>query len=173
MARCFLSRAANDEGGPTEEFSPDALKTLCALDFPGNVREVKNLVHRAYVMSEGPVITREDIEMSTGGWTAAPSASHEIFHDSVELATFIETMERRYIEVQLEKHACSLTETARALGVQATWRIFPKCLSPPPSPSSRSASQHSSSCCSSSSQRPTDAMRAEDGGSHFPRDGRG
>jgi DNA-binding NtrC family response regulator len=53
LARYFLGRIAEDEGGGRRSLSPGALDKLLAHPWPGNVRELRNVVHRAYVLTDG------------------------------------------------------------------------------------------------------------------------
>lgn len=60
LARTFLLRARR-EGLPEKAVEAGALERLSAYDFPGNVRELENLLRRAAALGAGPVITAEDI----------------------------------------------------------------------------------------------------------------
>ena len=50
-------------GEPKKEISKGALKKLMAYDFPGNIRELENIVERACIFSEGKIVTERDIEL--------------------------------------------------------------------------------------------------------------
>ena len=56
LARHFLAKAAVDNGGKVKKLSSNALALLESYCFPGNVRELQNLVERAVVFSEGDLI---------------------------------------------------------------------------------------------------------------------
>jgi two-component system, NtrC family, response regulator AtoC len=56
LARHFLARIAESEGGGRRTFSPEARERLASHPWPGNVRELRNAVHRAYVLSDGDSI---------------------------------------------------------------------------------------------------------------------
>jgi len=56
LARHFLERVAESEGGGRRSFSPAAVERLLAHVWPGNVRELRNTVHRAYVLSDDGVV---------------------------------------------------------------------------------------------------------------------
>ncbi len=60
----FAARFAKAAKKPFEAFSPQALAALSAYNFPGNIRELRNLVERAVVFSRGPVITLSDLPES-------------------------------------------------------------------------------------------------------------
>jgi DNA-binding NtrC family response regulator len=57
----FAERFAREAGKPFEAFSPEALETLGSHAFPGNVRELRNIIDRAVVFSRGPVIGLTDL----------------------------------------------------------------------------------------------------------------
>ncbi|MBZ4406929.1 sigma-54 dependent transcriptional regulator [Myxococcus sp. MISCRS1] len=56
----FLSEACAKNGRRPLTLSPDALAVMSAYDYPGNVRELRNLVERLAILCEGPVVTRAD-----------------------------------------------------------------------------------------------------------------
>lgn len=60
LARTFLLRARR-EGLPEKALDASAIERLAVHDFPGNVRELENLLRRSAALSAGPVITAEDI----------------------------------------------------------------------------------------------------------------
>jgi len=45
-----------------KEVSSGALKKLIDYDFPGNIRELENVIERAFILSEGEIITEKDIK---------------------------------------------------------------------------------------------------------------
>ncbi len=61
LARHFLERACKDQGLPRRRLSTEAVKLLLDHDWPGNVRELENAIHRAVIVSEGPVIAAGDV----------------------------------------------------------------------------------------------------------------
>jgi two-component system, NtrC family, response regulator GlrR len=61
LARHFLAKYAKEDSTVAKELSRDALEKLVAYDWPGNVRELQNIIERAVVLSERPIITREDV----------------------------------------------------------------------------------------------------------------
>ncbi len=72
LATHILARLAAREGGVPHTLSADALRTLQHYAFPGNVRELENLLERACALSEGREIGRADIAFDPGqtasGW---------------------------------------------------------------------------------------------------------
>jgi two-component system, NtrC family, response regulator PilR len=64
IANAVLQRIARDAGvTPVPTVSPSALELLARYSFPGNVRELENLLHRAVALSAGTVIERSDLAL--------------------------------------------------------------------------------------------------------------
>jgi two-component system, NtrC family, response regulator AtoC len=74
LAELFLKEKAAEEGIAKKRFSPEAIAVLEAHDFPGNVRELENLIERAVVFSEGELVGPEDVVVDT---KAPPAPSLE------------------------------------------------------------------------------------------------
>jgi two-component system response regulator PilR (NtrC family) len=65
ICAAVLARIARDAGvSPLPSLAPEALQQLLRHPFPGNVRELENLLHRALALSAGPVITRADLGLT-------------------------------------------------------------------------------------------------------------
>jgi two-component system, NtrC family, nitrogen regulation response regulator NtrX len=103
---------------PPRMFPADTLRELQSWKFPGNVRELRNLVERIYILIEHPVVTPADLltfrpDQPTG-------SGNECDHFFAETAPFNEKrneFETRYLTTQLALFNQSVTQTARALGV--------------------------------------------------------
>ncbi|HEY0837166.1 MAG TPA: sigma-54 dependent transcriptional regulator [Azospirillum sp.] len=108
LARHFARQFAEHMGRAAKEFSPDAEAGLLANPFPGNVRELKNLIERAVGLSDGPRIEAHDL-FPLAGPPSAPGTA--------PLRTAKEALERDAILQALDRHHWMMTETARALGI--------------------------------------------------------
>jgi DNA-binding NtrC family response regulator len=75
LARYFLARIAESEGGGRRSFSPAALESLAAHPWPGNVRELRNAVHRAYVLSDGEAVDDAVVRAVLAGHSSGVFAS--------------------------------------------------------------------------------------------------
>ena len=59
----LLTKLAGTMGRTTPSLTPGALKRLAAYPFPGNVRELENLLERSLIFSEGDALTEEDLAL--------------------------------------------------------------------------------------------------------------
>jgi two-component system NtrC family response regulator len=66
LAHAFLRRYGAENGVPKRGFTPDALAAIEAHPWPGNVRELENKVKTAVIMSEGPLVTADDLGLAGG-----------------------------------------------------------------------------------------------------------
>jgi len=125
IAEAILGRLTRRAGVPAPQISPDALKALEAYPFPGNVRELENVLERAMTLSTGGLITPEHIRVrATGrsaGAEAAPAAGTPAAPAAVEagaaLGTHLESIERDAIIKALEKTRYNKTAAAKLLGM--------------------------------------------------------
>ncbi|MCP3057618.1 sigma-54 dependent transcriptional regulator [Myxococcus sp. K38C18041901] len=75
----FLREACAKNGRRPLTLSPDALAVMSAYDYPGNVRELRNLVERLAILCEGPVVTRTDaLELLPRGRGAVPPPVEQV-----------------------------------------------------------------------------------------------
>jgi len=61
LAVYFLGQHAARGGRPVTHLDPDAVEALVAHDWPGNIRELENVIERAVVLSDGPALTLDDL----------------------------------------------------------------------------------------------------------------
>ncbi len=119
LARYFLKKL-NLEGGMGEKsFSEAALEYIRKLHFRGNVRELKNLVSRLYVLAEGEVITEREVSAiyTTESRGVKDQYGESIFRKTMKYGDAKRELERRYIIEQLELHGGNISRTAIALGM--------------------------------------------------------
>ena len=70
LCELFLMQAARDLKVPLRRISADAMRTLLSYDFPGNIRELRNLVERACILSTADEITSENFPVAVKARTA-------------------------------------------------------------------------------------------------------
>jgi two-component system NtrC family response regulator len=107
----FLRRFAAEGQGALKSVSREAMDLLLKYDYPGNVRELENLVHRAVVLARGPVITTSDLPIHVAQLKSEGQPAP---------ATFVERVaefERALIVEALERAGGVQTRAARELGM--------------------------------------------------------
>jgi two-component system response regulator PilR (NtrC family) len=118
LATHFLDRCAREQNKAIRAFSPDAARALDAYDFPGNVRELENIVERAVTLASGPLIGLGDLPHEVGGAVAQPTpALVELPSSGCDLDGVLGEVERRLILQALERSGGVRTSAAKLLGV--------------------------------------------------------
>jgi len=119
LAEHFLARFALRMRKPATRFARETLAVLRTYSFPGNVRELKNLIERAVILSSGELILPEHIVLS-GSRREAQSAPPEFFtlplHASGRPPN-LDELEKAYIERLLDHAHGNRTQVSRFLGV--------------------------------------------------------
>ncbi len=112
LADMILGRIA---GNNKPRIDRDALKALLGYSFPGNIRELENILERAVALCEDGVITREDLQIPTES-PAALGATPDIAPD-MPLEAHLEQVERNMITTALEATHWNKTAAAKRLGI--------------------------------------------------------
>jgi len=118
LATHFLGRFAARMRKPVARFLPETERLLTAYDYPGNVRELRNVIERAVILSSGETIDPGCIVLS-GPTRALPGGGH-FFAADLDAAgkpPDLEGLERAYIARLLEFAGGNRTQVARLLGV--------------------------------------------------------
>ncbi len=108
LAQRFLAAAFADSGREPKPLSPAAEKCLLAHHWPGNIRELRNLMERAVLFSSGPEITPPDLGLDEAGHLPAPAMP-----PTLELAR----LERYAIEEALARNDWVQSRAAKLLGI--------------------------------------------------------
>ena len=127
IARAVLQRLASELGEPTLRLTAEAEQRLMAYAFPGNVRELENILERAVALSEGGQIQAGDL-MLPQAQAHAPAAApavrggldiERLARTSTEsgLPEALELLEREAIQKALEACRYNKTKTAAHLGI--------------------------------------------------------
>jgi DNA-binding NtrC family response regulator len=98
-------------------FSPEGIALLRHHAFPGNVRELRNLVERLLIMNPGVLIGPAQVRAVLPGLAAPATASGEAGAPA-RLADAVREFERRQIEAALEAEAHNMTRAAARLGLE-------------------------------------------------------
>ncbi len=115
LANHFLDKISADTGLEKPALSSEALKQLQHYPFPGNVRELENILERAVTLCENSTIEADDLHLPT---PSAPTAQTQPPpQESVELENYLDTTERNAIIKALEKTRYNKTAAAKLLGL--------------------------------------------------------
>ncbi len=132
LAQHYLERYTREYAKPLRGITPEAMGMLRAYRFPGNVRELQNLLERAVVLESGSFVTPGSLPERVQGELRAPEGSGEgsaeepaeefRLDGGIDLEARLNAMERRYLEQALKATGNNYTQAARLLGV--TFRSF-------------------------------------------------
>ena len=102
-----------------KEFSKEAIKSLCYRNYPGNVRELKHIVTRAAVLSNGPIIDEQIITLTSGATAITTIGASQIVKDysAFDFKTSHRMFENDYFSAVLARHDNNITATAAAIGM--------------------------------------------------------
>jgi two-component system, NtrC family, response regulator HydG len=126
LCEVFLLQAARDLKLAPRRINPEAMELLLQYDFPGNIRELRNLIERACILSSGEEITAENLPVvaqtpAASGMNPArrtsPDEIAEILPDTLELREFMEALEKALIQRALKHTNGGQAEAARRLGL--------------------------------------------------------
>ncbi|HEY8946180.1 MAG TPA: sigma-54 dependent transcriptional regulator [Polyangiaceae bacterium] len=118
LAERFVSRFAQEMGKDIAGFTPDAVRALQAYPFPGNVRELENVVERAVALAGSRVIGLGDLPPELSGAAGAPTpALLALPQEGTRLDDVLGEVERRLILEALERTGGVRKRAAELLGI--------------------------------------------------------
>jgi DNA-binding NtrC family response regulator len=116
LAAKFLEAARLANGRPGLTLQEGALQALVAYAFPGNVRELRNVIERIVILNPDDHVTASDVARAIGSAAAGPTAG--LYRPGVPFRVLAEESERIILEEALAHHGGQMTATARALGLE-------------------------------------------------------
>lgn len=118
----FVAHYAAERRVPTPEVAPDAMVALQSYEWPGNVRQLRNIVERTVILAPGDRIGRIDLDLlppevlgqrGAGEGGGAPSAIM-----GAPLREARESFEREYLRVQIRRFSGNISRTATFIGME-------------------------------------------------------
>ena len=116
LAEYFLRVCAEEGGLPAKSLTPEALQRMSGYDWPGNIRELRNMIERLLILAPGTTITEEDLPLRNRN---AETSSGPL-PEGKTLKDIKEAMEKNLIIQTLQKHGGNVTRSAAELGVERT-----------------------------------------------------
>ena len=111
----FLNEICGDYGIPVKKIENDAIETMQARNWTGNIRELRNVVERLVIMSE-KTITKQDVIDYSGPSTKAENKGID-FDKFANLQQLNDYVERSFIENKLDKNSWNTSKTAEDIGL--------------------------------------------------------
>ncbi len=113
LARFFLQKFAHKHHKNIRDFSREALEALLSYHFPGNVRELENIIERAVILAENEVITKEDLPFLMQEPRGEPSSLLE----NLPLPEAVAYLEKQRIKKAMKEAHGVKTRAAEILGI--------------------------------------------------------
>jgi two-component system, NtrC family, nitrogen regulation response regulator NtrX len=129
LIRHFMKLHTEEQGLRVKEITPEAMNVFQQYEWPGNIRELRNLIERLMIMVAGPVIDTAQANMSLqvkasgaatiGGVAAAAPAVNPLFTQPFDsLRDARNAFEKEYIARKLREHHWNISRTAEELKIE-------------------------------------------------------
>ncbi len=128
LAAHFAAQITKQNGWKDVTFAPDALQALQAYAWPGNIRELRNVVERLLLFAESETITGATVQTALPGQSAASGSAGGVAltSGSGTLAERVEQVERQIILDEIKRQNHHITNAAKALGLERS-HLYKKC----------------------------------------------
>ena len=114
----IIRRLSLEWGLGMPELSIDTINALQGYDFPGNVRELENILERALTLSDGKKITSQDLQLPAAAESKKTIALEKISIDQIDsIEEYLEEIEKDLINQALERTRWNKTKAADLLGI--------------------------------------------------------
>jgi len=125
LIRHFMKLHAEEQGLRLKEISPEAMAVFQQYDWPGNIRELRNLIERLMIMAPGPVIEAAQAGLSLQARPVGPMSQaatptvNPLFAQSYDsLRDARNAFEKEYIARKLREHHWNISRTAEELKIE-------------------------------------------------------
>lgn len=120
LAEHFFTRYSAEQGIRPPQVSPEAMASLQAYDWPGNVRQLRNVVERTVILTPRDRLARIEPDMLppevTGGKVGTNSGMTALM--GVPLREARESFEREYLRIQIRRFSGNISKTAGFIGME-------------------------------------------------------
>jgi two-component system, NtrC family, nitrogen regulation response regulator NtrX len=121
LAGYFVGRLAGMSGVPARQIGEDTLAALQAADWPGNVRQLRNVIERILILATGDPADPVTVDnLPQEAWPGAAGAKREGMHAviAMPLRDARERFEREYLNVQITRFGGNISKTAAFIGME-------------------------------------------------------
>jgi len=127
LVQHFADQVSAQNGWKPVPFSAGAIEALKRYGWPGNIRELRNVVERLLLLADGEV-DAEDVDLALPAVHSAQESGEENGHPEIAgpLAQRVLAFERDTVLAELEKNDRHVTQTAKALGLERS-HLYKKC----------------------------------------------
>jgi DNA-binding NtrC family response regulator len=124
LARHFLQIATVINERPEMSLAAGAVEALTGYSFPGNVRELRNIIERLVILNPDETVDEDAVKRCLGSGLAPPSGG--LYRPGVPFRVLAEECERAIVEEALRHHRGQMATTARALKLERSY-LYKKC----------------------------------------------
>lgn len=119
LAKYFIEMFHREQGLALRKIADDAMATLQTMRWPGNVRQLRNLIERVLILGEGTgPISLDDLPMSDEGKSGTSEASLSPGLTMLPLREARELFERQYLMAQINRFGGNISRTAGFVGME-------------------------------------------------------
>ena len=127
LAEHFLGRFRAQMGKPVTGITREALRLLEAYHWPGNIRELENVIERAVALEQSPVILPDSLSPVVRGLTPKSPAAIELPESGFDLEAYVQQIERNYLAEALRRAGGVQSRAAEILGMSfRSFRYYAK-----------------------------------------------
>jgi two-component system nitrogen regulation response regulator NtrX len=120
LADHFFTRYAREQGAEAPEMNTEAVAALQAYDWPGNVRQLRNVIERTVILAPRDRLNRIEVDMLpeeiTGGSNHNGNGMSALM--GVPLREARESFEREYLRIQIRRFSGNISKTAGFIGME-------------------------------------------------------
>ncbi len=117
----FIARYATDRRIATPTVTSEAVAALQAFDWPGNVRQLRNIIERTIILAPGERVSQIDVDMLPAEITTDPDSGTHSGTNALmgaPLREARESFEREYLKVQIRRFSGNISRTASFIGME-------------------------------------------------------